>query len=497
MGVSYNQIVNITPGVLSAGGSALDLSGLFLTQSQYAPLGQVLSFPNQTSVSNYFGGTSLEAQYATNYFSAYDNSFSKPGALLFTRYPETAIAGFLRSGSMANVTLATLKTFTGTIAITVAGTLFTSSTINLSTATSFSAAATLIQAGFTAPTFAVTYDSTVNAFIFTTNTTGATQTITYGDSGTLSTNLMLTQATGAALSQGAAAGVPGAFMTSTLPVNSNWASFGTLWESNLTEKQAFATWVSGQNNRFAYVVQDSDPNALVTGSTSTFMYWVSQNTIAGVVPIAGTVSPAHVAAVMGYAAALNFSRLNGRTTLFGRTQSGLAPTITTDTAYSNALANGYNVYSQFSTDNPANNKNLFSNGTVSGQFQWADSYFNQIWLNANMQIALVNLLSQSNSIPYNQFGYGLVKSALLVPIASAVKFGLIRKGVQPSAAQVAQMTAILGVDPSKSLFNSGFYLQVSDPGAVVRQGRGSPVVTLYYMDGESIQKISMASINVL
>lgn len=497
MGINFNNLVNVTPGVVSAGGTALDTVGLLLSQSQYAPYGQVLSFPNQTSVATYFGAASVEALYATNYFNGYDNSFTKPATLLFTRYPQSAIAGFLRGGNASAISLATLKTFTGTIALTVGGTLFTSSAINLSAATSFSSAATIIQAGFTAPTFAVTFDSTTNAFIFTTTGTGATATITYADSGTLSTNLLLNAATGAVISQGQAAASALTFMNTVLPINSNWATFGALFEPVIADKQAFATWVNGTNNRFAFVVQDTDPNALVSGNTTNFGYWLQQNNYNGTIPVVGAGDPSQVCAIMGWAASLQFTRTNGRATLFARSQSGLAPTVFTDTNYANALANGYNVYGAFSTSNPVNNTNLFSNGIISGIFKWADSYINQAWLNANIQLALVNLMKVAGFLPYNQIGYGRVKAAVIPILQNAINFGAITTGVTPSASQIAQIQSTLGFDVSGSLKNQGYYLQVADPGATVRQNRGSPVVTLYYMDGESIQKINMFSADVL
>ena len=497
MGASFNNFVNITPGVVSAGGTALDLTGLFLTQNGYAPYGSVLSFPNQASVATYFGAASAEAQYSTNYFNSYDNSFTKPAKILFTRYPLTAISGFLRGGNLSALSLTALKALTGTIALTVGGTLFTSSTINLTSATSFSSAATLIQAAFTSPTFAVTFDSVFNAFIFTTTGTGATQTITFADSGTLSTALLLNAAGGATISQGAALASAAAFMSGVLPVNNNWATFGALWEPVAADKQAFATWCNGQSYRYMLVCQDTDPNALVSGSTTTFGYYLQQNSLSGTCLIAGAADASHVAMVMGWAASLQFNRLNGRTPLYARTQAGLIPTSNTDAGYQNAKANGYNVYLGMSASNPVNNTNILANGVVSGIFMWADSYVNQIWLNANLQLALINLMKQAGQLPYNASGYNRIKTAMQPILNQAISFGAITQGVPPSASQTAQMQATLGVDPSGALKNQGYYLQVADPGAIARQNRQSPICTLYYMDGQSIQQINMFSADVL
>lgn len=310
MAIPLDLIVKVNPGVLPAGGQALDLSGLALTQNAAAPFGQVLSFPTQAAVASYFGASSVEATAATNYFNGFDNATTTPGAMLFARYPASAIAGFLRGGSLANVTLTTLKTYTGVLTVTVAGTGFTSSTINLSAATSFSNAATIIQAAFTSPTFTVTFDSTFNAFVFTTNTTGATQTITAA-TGTLAANLKL-DSTNATLSQGAAAADSLTFMNTVTAVNQNWASFCTLVEASATDKQNFAIWTNSQNNRFVYVCQDTDPNAVAANSTTTVGYYIAQNNLSGTSLIGGALASfTHACFDMAYFACLNFGLVNG------------------------------------------------------------------------------------------------------------------------------------------------------------------------------------------
>ena len=494
MTVPFNQVVSVIPSVLSAGGEAVDLNGLLLTQNAYAPYGQILSFANAASVGSYFGASSTEAGLAANYFNSYSKSTAKPGALLMTLYPEAPTSGFLRSASLATMTLTQLQALSGTLDITVAGTPFTSSSITLTGASSFSAAAALIQAAFTSPTFAVTFDSTKNAFIFTTTASGASETITYA-TGTLSAGLSLTAATGAVISQGAALAVPATFMAGIVAQNQNWACFGTTWESITAEKEAFATWSNSVQPRYLYVCQDSDVNAVNTpNSTEVFAYWLTQGEYIGTLPIFGDAT--HTAFVMGWAASLDFSRLNGRTTLDFCQQSGLATQVTTITQYSNVTGNGYNVYAAFGSNNPANNENWFTPGSVSGTWKWADTYVNQIWLNANLQLAIVNLLLAVNSVPYNAQGYSLIYAAALDPINKAVNFGAIRTGVALSSAQKAEIALALGFDASASIYSKGFYLQIAPATAQVRAARTSPPSTLFYTDGGSVQQINLASIEV-
>jgi len=109
----------------------------------------------------------------------------------------------------------------------------------------------------------------------------------------------------------------------------------------------------------------------------------------------------------------------------------------------------------------------------------------------------MTLLTSMNSIPYNQYGYSLIRAALADPIAAAKNFGGIRSGVILSALQIAQVNAAAGLDISKILFTEGEYLQVLDPGAQVRGNRGTPVINFWYTDGGSVHKISFASIDIL
>ena len=502
--IPFSEVVSVVPSVLSAGGIAVDLNGLFLTQNAYAPYNSILTFANAASVATYFGSTSTEATLASVYFNGYSIGTQLPGNLLFAQYPEVAIAGWLRGGNISSLTLGQLQALTGTLAITVAGVLKTSGTINLTGATSFSNAATIIQAAFTTPGFVVTYDSTQSAFIFTTSSAGATETITVAGTNSLATSLALTAGAGAITSQGADAAVPATFMNNILTQNQNWATFMTVWEASwvagnatVNDKASFAAWSNANPNRWLYVCQDSDVNVKNAASTTTFGDYLQQLHDVGTCPVFSNANDATLAAfVCGFAASLNFTRLNGRATLCFKMQGGLIPSVTNATDYAGILANGYNAYAAFGSNNPANNENWMTPGSVSGQWLWADTYLNQIWLNANLQLAMVNLLLQVGSIPYNSQGYSLIYAAALDPITAAVNFGAIRAGINVSDAQAAEIQYALGFNAAPTIAAQGFYLQIAPATAQTRAARLSPPMTLYYQDGESVQQITLASIAI-
>lgn len=145
--IPASQIVNVIPSVLGAGGNALSLNAVFLTDDDTIPLGTVKAFSTVADVEDWFGPTSIEAILAGKYFAGYDNALALPGTLYFTQYNTVAAAAYLRSGSFEGVTLAELQALSGVLTVSIDGRAVTSANINLAGATSFTNAAALIQTG--------------------------------------------------------------------------------------------------------------------------------------------------------------------------------------------------------------------------------------------------------------------------------------------------------------------------------------------------------------
>ncbi len=493
MSIPASEVVQVNPSVLGGGGAAVSLTGLMLTNNTAVPIGTVQAFASQPAVSAFFGPASTEAALATNYFLGYDNSTAKPGSLLFAQYSTAPVAAYLRGGSVAALTLAQLQAITpGTLTIIADGVSKTSTAINLSAATSFSNAATLIQAAFTAPGFAVTYDAQRGAFLVTSSTTGATSTLAFA-SGAISAALMLTAATGAVTSQGAIAATPGAALDAITGITLAWASFMTVFEPLLADKLLFAAWCNGRNKRFAYVAFDTDVVNTTNGAYAAgFGAQIAAAAYNGIVPIYGPAAKA--AAAMGFIASIDFARTDGRITLAFKAQGGLVADVSDSTSAANLRANGYNYFGQYATANDSSV--IFYPGKVSGSFVWIDPYANQIQLNSSFQSALLALLTNSPSIPYNTNGKSLTETALLGPIAAAVNFGSIRAGVSLSPAQISQVNSAAGAIIDTVLSSRGWYLQILDASQAVRAARGTFPITFWYMDGGSVQSLNMASIAV-
>lgn len=489
--IPASQLVSVQPGVVGTGGSPLSLNSIFLTQNSAIPIGSVQPFPTALAVSNFFGATAPEALLANVYFSGFDGSNIQPGNLFFAQYPVAPVAAYLRSGVISAMTLTALKALSGVLTVTMDGVVKTSSNIVLTTATSFSSAATLIAAAFTGGP-AVTYDAIRGAFVLTSTTTGAASSMSIG-SGAISAGLMLTAATGAVLSQGAIAAVPSTFMNAVTQVTQNWACFMTVWEPLVADKMLFAAWVNAQNQRYAYVCWDSDITVTQSGNTTSFGPQVIAGNFTGVIPVYPAADKA--AFICGMTASIDFTQRNGRITYAYKGQSGLLADVTDPTVATNLIANGYNFYGAYATANQA--FTFLQSGSTPGVWKWIDAYINQIYLNSQFQLALMTLLSASKSLPYNAVGYGMIAAACQDPINQALNFGSIRNGVALSAQQAASVNAAAGVPIDQSLTNFGYYLQVLPASAQVRGLRQSPPCTFWYTDGGSIQKINLASVDVM
>ena len=166
MAIPASRIASVIPSVLSAAGAALDLNGLILSQSTSIPSGAMLPFSTAADVGDFFGLTSTEYKMAQVYFEGQNGATTTPGKLYFGAYSETASSAFLRSGSLAGMSLTQLQALTGTLTVTIDGTPNTSASIVLSGATSFTSAAATIDAAFTSPDFTVDFYTQVSAFVF-------------------------------------------------------------------------------------------------------------------------------------------------------------------------------------------------------------------------------------------------------------------------------------------------------------------------------------------
>ena len=486
MSISLNKDIRITPGVIKATGSAVDLNGLFLTSNPYVPIGSVKEFNSDSSVKSFFGELSDEYNIAKIYFKGVNKGTKTPSVIYFARSNTDPTAAQLRSYP-GGLTIDQVKALNGTLIMSINGVEQTQ-TINFATITSLAQAAQMIETAFT--DISCVYDTTVNSFTITSTTTPSEDSTLSYASGSIANELYLSAGYGAFLSQGATASVAVDLFKSIRESTENWAGFTTVYECTDEQHLDFAQWVHETESRFFYVAWTTSDTALVSGSTQTIAYQIKDKKYLNTSPVycVDNTKPANV---LGYAASLNFDRENGRAPLKFRELSDLTSDVTSGDDYDTLIANGYNFYGNYAAN--ANKFNYWADGVITGDFRWLDAYCGQIWLNANLQAAIIRLFMSNKAIPYAMRGRALVESCMIPTLETFKTWGGITTGTDLDATQIQQIADLVGADISTSLISKGYYIHIGKFTSIMRAKRTTPEVHLFYTDGGSIQKLFMNS----
>lgn len=507
--VPASYFVDSIPSVLAAAGDAPGMSGIVVDNSGdiSIPIGTVQSFANQAAVAAWYGPSSLQATMATAYFNGFIGATQIPSAMLFFQYNTASVAGYNRGGSLAGMTLSQLQAFSGTITVLIDGVSHTSANINLASATSFTNAASLIQTGLQtgtpSTTATVTWDALRQSFVITSSTTGSSSSVAAATDSSLSPNLKLTAATGATLSAGAVAQTPSGAMNQIVTQTQNWASFTTSQDPDNgtpggATKLLFSAWTSGQNGQYAYIGWDLDATPSTeandsacygaavksAGYSGTYVRWDTTQT--------GGATKA--AFIMGSIASINFSATNGRVDFAYLSQSGLTPSVTSETALQNLVGNGYNSYCAAATKQQQ--FNFEWPGNVSGPFAEMDSYINQLYWNAVFVNDLLVWRTTTKWVPYAASGYGGIRQAMQSDINAMGNFGAWVAGATLTSTQIADINADAGMNIATTVQNQGWYLLIEAPSPSVQAAHGSPNIWFYYNDGGSIRTLTINSVDV-
>ena len=490
--IPADRIVSIVPAVVGTGGNPLAMNTMLIAEHKAGEprIVGVREFGSEAEVGDVFGLASPQAEFARRYFLGYEGATKIPTALWLAAGRSTETSAALQSASMRGVELDALKV-EADLTVVVNGTSETAS-IDLTAATSFSQIATMIEGNLAGVNCA--FIPSAQVFELTTTDTGAAATLSFA-SGELAELLRLTEESGALLENGQDALSFDELMAGILGETLNFGVITFLEELELGLKKQAAQWNTGKRSRFLLVIQDTAGGATVANNDASFGAWLAGTEQDGTMPYFGTIE--QVAAVCGGIAAIDFKRQNGRRNIMFMRQAGLGATVTSETEYTALISNGYTFYAAFAT---ANDRFIFqTHGAVSGKFRWADNYVNQIYLNSQLQLALMTMLISYGSIPYNDTGKAYHRAAALDPINEMINFGGIRPLIDQDSLSEQQKSIInsqAGRDIVPELLNNGYVIVIGNADAQTRGNRGSMPFSLFYTDGGSVQSINLASINV-
>lgn len=486
MSIPASMIVDITPRAIRAGSSDLQFNGMVFTKNAMASMCDIFTTAQQ--VGEQFGFESPEYTFATNYWEADEMKTRSPVALYFSRLLDEATAAWIR-GYQVTATLEEFKAITdGALTISVNGSEVEATGIDLSSCTSLSDVANTVAAKVTGTSGA--YNSSMNCFIFTTTQTGSTATIAYptaSDSGTdLAEMLCLTENQGAVLWQGTDAQPFSQNVNSVLNISQNWVTFTTMEEPDIDQATEMAKWVS-TNFGFIYFPYTTQTNAEVAANSSDMASALSAAGVSSTAPVYGSVD--YASFFMGMLAATDFEATNGMKT-YAFKRSGSLPAYVTSGGVASALkAKLYNFIGNFATRN--SDFNVTAWGTlIDSTYKFIDELAGMIWLANAWQVALVDLMTTVNRIPYTERGYTMIRTSTISVVNRGLNNGYIEPGVTLSTSQKSSLIEAIGQDVSQTLENAGWYLRVSDPGATARSNRESPICQLYVTYGGAVHVIN-------
>lgn len=493
--IPASRIVSVVPSAVSTGGTALSMSTLLIIPQGSPRVIGVREFGSDGEVGQFFGLVSDEYAFAQRYFAGYEGATKIPDRLWIAGAKETAQGAILQSASVKSLSVDDIKQ-SGDLTLVVGGVSHTLA-LDLSDVTSFSDAASVISGILTTATVAAscTFNASAQVFEFVTTGTGSTETISFGGD-TMAQVLRLRQEDGALIENGTDSMNIDELMTYVLNSTLNFAVITFLVELDAEKKKAAAEWATLRKSRFLMVVQDTTGVALSPNNAASFGAWLSETAQDGTMPYWGSIDK--IAALCGGICAIDFKRTNGRRNIMFMKQAGLAADVTKEEDYTALISNGYTFYAAFAT---ANDRFQWqTNGAVAGKFQWGDTYIQQIYLNSQLQLALMTMLDSYGYIPYNEVGKSYHRAAVMDPIEEAVNFGSIAPLEDPKALSNQQKAIInsqAGRDIIADLLAKGWVIDIKTADAQTRGNRGSMPFTLWYTDAGSVQSVNLASIAVL
>lgn len=495
LSIPASLIVNITPRILSAGGNELEFNGLFLTKNSLVPLSSpVLTFTSAEAVGEYFGITSIEYAVSVIYFKGYDNSFAKPRHIHFARRVDVGVSAYIRGGAYTGELSAIKEITSGAFNIEVNGTSIEASSLDFSSATSFSDVATTLQTAMQSSLAGVlvSYSSLNKSFTVTSPTTGDNSTVTYA-SGSVADVLNMTADKGAILSQGSASMSVAENMAVITDATQNFVSFTTVYEAVNDEVVAMSSWASAKKNEYLFVGWTNDPNLRVQGSTNSIADIIEELGNGATELIYNNVDVATF--VCGAIASIDFERYQGTINFAFKKVEGVSATVTNQTDADLLLEKGVSFMGNFATRN--DDFTFFYDGKIFGDYGYIDTFINTIWFKNVMQLSVLRGLTNAGRVPYNDVGYSLIRAWLQDPINRAVNNGVIDTGISLSESQKAQIMNETGRDLTTELTTNGYAIIIEDAGANVRANRQSPNISVYYTYGGSVNKIDITSTAVV
>ena len=428
----YVNIISAVGGVSQV--SQRDLMGRVFSDNSLLPHGAIIEFTGLDSVGNYFGLASNEYKFAAKYFGYISRSGNIPQKISFALHSTEAKPARLYSKAKP-ATLDYLKTLSNeSITFKIDGTEYALSSLDFTSATSFSDVASVIATALLAAATdtpgAFVYNESLSRFVLTSETIGEDSAMDYA-TGTLADVIgMSAGSIGAVLSEGSAAETGLETLIASAELSNNFYSF-TFLTSISGEEEAIAAWVKAQNIRYMWSLGVTSSNASTLASA-----------LAEYDGVGLTLGDDCVFLPMAIAAAINYDLPNASVDFMYQQASGIEASVATQEeqeAYDAIRVNYYGT-----TQQAGNLISFYQDGKLQGSVSSMGVYVNEAWLKDAFFTALLNLRMSLDSLPANETGLGYVKLAMQDIIEKAQNNGVISIGKTLDATQKAYVSQITG-----------------------------------------------------
>ncbi|WVH05512.1 hypothetical protein KKJFFJLC_00004 [Vibrio phage vB_VpaS_PGB] len=495
--ISSDRYVEIISGV--GGAAAFPTRQLILrlfTTNEAFPTNSVVTFSSSSDLLTYLNSDSTVEEYkqAAYYFGYISKAIRTPKQISIARWADANTSAQVFGVKAA--TLDTLKTYTAAVLdVTLNGSTFNATAIDLSAATSYADVATVLQGKIQAldaslSTTTVTFNALSGGFdVDTEGDADGALTFASATSGFL-TDIGLDST--AVFSSGIAAQTLTSLMDSSTNLSNNFGTFAFVDDLDLTQIEELATWNAAKN--FAYMYCEKSTKANASSYYDTLVGYGGLAVTLYDTTVANEYPWLHPAAET---AAIDPSKPNAFPNYMFAPDSALSPVITSDSEADTYDAQRMNYMGR--TQEAGQTRNWYQRGVLMGDDTDAKTmsvYIAEAWLKAELKSQFLNMFNALPGITPDIAGRSYINLYLDAAVAKALPDGgngMFSVGKRLNTTQQAYITQVSGdEDAWKQVQNEGYWYTVNFFSSVAESGvtEWTAEYTLIYSTAEKVRKVS-------
>lgn len=378
-------------------------------------------------VANEFGTNSPEYKAAALFFG----QSPQPDRLYIARWAQAATAATIKGGvlSAAERLLSAWTSITsGSMKITIDGTLKTLTGLNFSAVTNLNGVASAITTALSGAG-TVVWNAVYGRFEVTSSTTGTSSTITYATANTGGTDVSALLKLTSSLASAPVAGIAAESLLSCVQIladkSSAWycAMVATTTPPSDSDHLAVAEYIEASGRSRMYGITTTATTALDSTQTSDLPSQLSSAAYKKTFVQYSSTSPYAVASMFGRAATVDFEGSNTTLTLMFKQEPGVVAETLTESQAQTLKDKNVNVFVEYDNGTSILQHGVMSSGHFFDEIHGAD------WLQNAVQVDLFNVLYTSRKVPQTDPGNNILVNTIEDTLGRAVTNGLVAPGV--------------------------------------------------------------------